>query len=114
MAREGPSVSVHALSDAGRAGVAVRGVLWSLPATVDRYAGGMTEIATPPPIQEGGVDLLGVRACGERAACDRMSEDARAAPSLASRAALSEMAAAEMGHYAKIERFLAARGIDVE
>jgi hypothetical protein len=74
----------------------------------------MTEIASPPPIQEGVVDLLGVLAYGELAAFDRMSEDARAAPSLASRAALSEMAAAEMGHFAKIERFLAARGIDVE
>jgi hypothetical protein len=63
---------------------------------------------------EGVVDLLGVLAYGELSAFDRMSEDARGAPTLAGRAALSEMAAAEMGHYAKIERFLAERGIDVE
>src|SRR5256885_15581171 len=74
----------------------------------------MTEIPSAPSIEEGVVDRLGVLAYGELAAFDRMSEDARAAPSLASRAALSEMAAAEMGHYALIERFLAARGIDVE
>jgi len=65
-------------------------------------------------IDEGVVDLLGVLAYGELSAFDRMSEDARSAPTLAGRAALSEMAAAEMGHYAKIERFLAGHGIDVE
>lgn len=65
-------------------------------------------------IAEGVVDLLGVLAYGELSAFDRMSEDARSSPTLAGRAALSEMAAAEMGHYAKIERFLGERGIDVE
>ena len=65
-------------------------------------------------IGTGVVDLLGVLAYGELSAFDRMSEDARSAPTLAGRAALSEMAAAEMGHYAKIERFLAERGVDVE
>ncbi|WP_091450539.1 ferritin-like fold-containing protein [Actinokineospora iranica] len=62
----------------------------------------------------GVVDLLGVLAYGELSAFDRMSEDARSAPTLSGRAALSEMAAAEMGHYAKIEKYLAEHGVDIE
>lgn len=65
-------------------------------------------------VDQGIVDLLGVLAYGELSAFDRMSEDARAAPTLSGRAALSAMAAAEMGHYARIERFLAERGARVE
>jgi hypothetical protein len=65
-------------------------------------------------ITPGVVDLLGVLAYGELSAFDRMSEDARSAPTVVGRAALSAMAAAEMGHYAKIERFLAGHGVDVE
>jgi len=65
-------------------------------------------------VDQGIVDLLGVLAYGELSAFDRMSEDARAAPTLAGRAALSAMAAAEMGHYARIERFLAERGARIE
>ncbi|CRK61758.1 FIG01126949: hypothetical protein [Alloactinosynnema sp. L-07] len=60
------------------------------------------------------MDLLGVLAYGELSAFDRMSEDARSAPTVAGRAALSEMAAAEMGHYAKIEKFLAGHGVAIE
>lgn len=65
-------------------------------------------------LAEGVADLLGVLAYGELSAFDRLSEDARSAPTLSGRAALSAMAAAEMGHYAKIERFLADHGVDVE
>jgi hypothetical protein len=65
-------------------------------------------------IGPGVVDLLGVLAYGELSAFDRLSEDARTAPSLAGRAALSAMAAAEMGHYGQIERYLAAHGVDVQ
>ncbi|HET9139702.1 ferritin-like fold-containing protein [Actinophytocola sp.] len=67
-----------------------------------------------PAIAEGVVDLLGVLAYGELSAFDRMSEDARTAPTLAGRAALSAMAAAEIGHYTKIDRFLAGHGVDIE
>jgi 1,2-phenylacetyl-CoA epoxidase catalytic subunit len=67
-----------------------------------------------PAIEPGVVDLLGVLAYGELAAFDRMAEDARTAPTLAGRAALSAMAGAEIGHYTRIERFLAERGVDVE
>jgi hypothetical protein len=65
-------------------------------------------------VDPGVVDLLGVLAYGELSAFDRLSEDARTAPSLAGRAALSAMAAAEMGHYGLIERYLAGHGIDVQ
>ncbi|MDQ3403873.1 MAG: ferritin-like domain-containing protein [Actinomycetota bacterium] len=62
----------------------------------------------------GVVDLLGVVAYGELSAFDRLSEDARSAPTLAGRSALSTMAAAEMVHYAKIDKYLADHGVDVE
>jgi hypothetical protein len=65
-------------------------------------------------VDPGVVDLLGVLAYGELSAFDRLSEDARTAPSLAGRAALSAMAAAEMGHYGRIERYLAGHGVDVQ
>ncbi|MGQ0838268.1 ferritin-like fold-containing protein [Actinokineospora sp.] len=65
-------------------------------------------------LSAGVVDLLGVLAYGELSAFDRMSEDARSAPTVSGRAALSEMAAAEMGHYAKIEKYLGAHGVDIE
>jgi tRNA-(MS[2]IO[6]A)-hydroxylase MiaE-like protein len=62
-------------------------------------------------LQDGVVDLLGVLAYGELSAFDRLAEDARGAPTLAGRAALSTMAAAEIGHYTKIERYLAEHGV---
>jgi 1,2-phenylacetyl-CoA epoxidase catalytic subunit len=45
------------------------------------------------------VDLLGLVAYGELLAFDRLAADARLAPDLRRRAALSEMAAAEIAHY---------------
>ena len=74
-------------------------------------SGGAAEKADIDP---GVVDLLGVLAYGELSAFDRLAEDARTAPSLDGRAALSAMAAAEMGHYGRIERYLAGHGIDVQ
>ncbi|MEV4318589.1 ferritin-like fold-containing protein [Actinocrispum sp. NPDC049592] len=68
-------------------------------------------VAEPVVLRDGVVDLLGVLAYGELSAFDRLAEDARGAPTLAGRAALSEMAAAEIGHFAKIERYLLAHGI---
>lgn len=62
-------------------------------------------------LRDGVVDLLGVLAYGELAAFDRLAEDARSAPTLEGRAALSVMAAAEIGHYAKIEHYLAEHGV---
>ncbi len=68
----------------------------------------------PREIGTGVVDLLGVLAYGELSAFDRLAEDARTAPTLAGRAALASMAAAEMGHYSLLERYLGERGVGVE
>jgi hypothetical protein len=65
-------------------------------------------------LTDGVVDLLGILAYGELSAFDRMAEDARVAPTLSGRAALSEMASAEMAHYAMLERYLADHGVLVE
>jgi hypothetical protein len=83
--------------------------------TEDTGVSAESHVETPRrPIEPGVVDLLGVLAYGELSAFDRMSEDARGAPTMAGRAALSAMAAAEIGHYGMIERFLAGHGVDVE
>ena len=50
------------------------------------------------------VDLLGVLAYAELTAFDRLAEDARLAPTLAGRAALARMAAAEIGHHVPAHR----------
>jgi hypothetical protein len=63
---------------------------------------------------DGVVDLLGVLAYGELSAFDRLAEDARSAPTMSGRAALSAMAAAEIGHYRKLESYLADHGVAVE
>jgi hypothetical protein len=72
------------------------------------------DAAAAGAIDPGVVDLLGVLAYGELSAFDRLAEDARTAPSIAGRAALSAMAAAEMGHYQRIERYLADHDVDVQ
>lgn len=60
------------------------------------------------------VDLLGALAYGELSAFDRLAEDARAAPTLASRAALAKMAGAEIGHFRLLEEYLTGEGVAVE
>jgi hypothetical protein len=57
------------------------------------------------------VDLLGLVAYGELLAFDRMAADARLAPDLKRRAALSEMAAAEIGNYRRLADRLGALGV---
>ncbi|GAA3439396.1 ferritin-like fold-containing protein [Kutzneria kofuensis] len=64
-------------------------------------------------LADGVADLLGVLAYGELSAFDRLAEDARSAPTLAGRAALSSMAAAEIGHYQLLERYLGEHGVAV-
>ena len=59
-------------------------------------------------------DLLGVLASGELSACDRLAEDARGAPTLSGRAAMAQMAAAEIGHFRLLERHLWELGISVD
>jgi Uncharacterized conserved protein len=60
------------------------------------------------------IDLLGVLAYGELSAFDRLAEDARGAPTLSGRAALSSMAAAEIGHFRLLEEHLQGLGVSVE
>ncbi len=66
------------------------------------------------PLPPGTVELLGVLAYGELSAFDRMSADARYAPTLAGRVALSQMAAAEMGHFRRLSDHLDGLGTPVE
>jgi hypothetical protein len=61
-----------------------------------------------PPL----ADLLALLAYGQLQAFDRMSNDARLAPDLRRRAALSEMAAAEIGTYRRLIRRLGQLGQD--
>jgi hypothetical protein len=60
------------------------------------------------------IDLLGALAYGELVAFDRLAADARLAPTLAGRAALAGMAAAEMGHYARLTGRIRELGADPE
>lgn len=53
-------------------------------------------------------------AYGELSAFDRLASDARSAPTLAGKAALASMAAAEVGHYEQLERYLASAGVAVQ
>jgi hypothetical protein len=64
--------------------------------------------------REGIIDLLGVLAYGELSAFDRLAEDARHAPTLADRAAMAIMAAAEIGHFRQLESHLRRLGVSVE
>ncbi|MFC4949453.1 ferritin-like fold-containing protein [Pseudonocardia sp. GCM10023141] len=70
--------------------------------------------AGPTAAGRASVDLLGVLAYGELSAFDRLAEDARSAPTLSGRAALSAMAAAEIGHFRLIEEHLGGLGVTVE
>jgi hypothetical protein len=67
---------------------------------------------TTPVDSSAVVDLLGALAYAELTAFDRLAEDARLAPTLAGRAALAKMAAAEIGHYAQLAERLAELGAD--
>lgn len=58
------------------------------------------------------IDLLGVLAYGELSAFDQMSADARMAPTVPLRAAMSEFAAVEMGHYRHLVARLTELGAD--
>jgi hypothetical protein len=60
------------------------------------------------------IDLLGVLAYGELTAFERLAEDARFAPTLADKAALAEMAAAELAHFLRLRERLDALGVDID
>jgi rubrerythrin len=67
-----------------------------------------------PANRDAVVDLLGVLAYAELMAFDRLAEDARLAPTVAGRAALARMAAAEMGHFDRLVDRLRELGADPE
>lgn len=60
------------------------------------------------------IDLLGVLAYAELTAFERLASDAALAPTLADKAALSEMAVAEFGHFELLRRRLEDMGADAE
>ncbi|MGW3602409.1 ferritin-like fold-containing protein [Micromonospora sp. NPDC005161] len=68
----------------------------------------MSAPTTPGPAV---ADLLGLVAFGELLAFERMAGDARLAPDLHRRAALSEMAAAEIANYRRLADRLIALGV---
>lgn len=70
--------------------------------------------ARPDSGSQAVVDLLGVLAYGELSAFDRMSADARYAPTLTGRIALSQMAVAEMGHFRTLAAHLTSLGVQAE
>jgi hypothetical protein len=57
-------------------------------------------------------DLLGVLAYGELTAFERLADDARFAPTLADKAAVAGMAAAEFGHFRRLQGRLTEMGVD--
>ena len=60
------------------------------------------------------VDLIGGLAYGELAAFDRLVADARMAPDLAGRTAMSAMAAVEFGHFERLAARLVELGTSPE
>ena len=83
------------------------------PSPTPLVADGTVGVGTASP-DRATVDLLGVLAYGELSAFDRLAEDARRAPTLSGRAALSAMAAAEIGHFRLLEEHLRERGVAIE
>jgi len=89
-----------------------------------RYAASMTELpGQSVPVGESAafededyrravVDLLGAIAYGELAAFDRLSADARLAPSLGDKIAMSQMACVELGHLVQLRDRITELGAD--
>lgn len=87
-----------------------------MPDDVQEPASGRVEPDTSafadPVYRTGVVDLLGVLALGEITAFERLAEDAKMAPSIADKAALSSMATVEFGHFESLRDRLVALGAD--
>jgi tRNA-(MS[2]IO[6]A)-hydroxylase (MiaE)-like len=71
-------------------------------------------VSEPGPPPEAVIDLLALLAYGELQAFDQMAADAQLAPDLRRRAVLSEMAAAEIVNYRRLERRMIEFGADPE
>lgn len=65
-----------------------------------------------PEYVEAVIDLLGAIAYGELAAFERLADDAKLAPGLADKVALSSMAASEFSHLAQLEDRITELGAD--
>jgi len=74
----------------------------------------LADTDAPAATTEALVDLLGMVAYGELSAFERMAADARLAPDLRRRAALSEMAAVEIANYGRLAARLTEIGADPE
>ncbi|MEV6815461.1 ferritin-like fold-containing protein [Micromonospora sp. NPDC051296] len=68
-------------------------------------------MSAPTPLGDAVADLLGLVALGELLAFERMAADARLAPDLRRRAALGEMAAAEIANYRRLADRLGVLGV---
>ena len=68
----------------------------------------------PARLDAATIDLLGVLAYVELAAFERLAADARLASTIGDKAALSEMATLEFGHFTLLRDHLAAAGVDPE
>lgn len=65
-----------------------------------------------PAYRSAVVDLLGAIAYGELSAFERLSDDAKLAPTLADKVAMVEMAAVELGHFSRLRDRIAELGAD--
>lgn len=70
------------------------------------------DVFADPAYREAVIDLLGAIAYGELSAFERLAEDAKMAPDLSDKVALSAMAAAEFGHLARLQERLTELGAD--
>jgi tRNA-(MS[2]IO[6]A)-hydroxylase MiaE-like protein len=71
-------------------------------------------VSSSPPADPALVDLLAALAYGELSGFDHLADDARLAPSLAGRAAMSAMAAVEFGHFQRLSARLRDLGVAAE
>lgn len=79
------------------------------PATTLRDVSSTTPVQAP--VDAAVIDLLGGLAYGLLSAFDRLADDARLAPTLHGRVEMSQMAAAEIGHFTRLADRLSALGV---
>ena len=65
-----------------------------------------------PAYREAVIDLLGAISYGEISAFERLAEDSKMAPAIRDKMALATMAAAELGHVARLHERLTELGAD--
>jgi hypothetical protein len=70
--------------------------------------------AAPGAYDAAVIDLLGVLACGELSAFERLCADAALAPTLDDKAEVAAMACAEFGHFQQLRARLNELGVDAE